>query len=370
MKTILVTGGTGFLGSTLCTSLINQGNYVICLDNNYVGSLEAVEHLKDNENFKFIEHDVVTPISFDKKIDEIYHLACPGSPIFYQGDYAIHTTKTSVIGSINILNLALEHDAKVLFTSTSECYGDPLEHPQKESYRGNVNTIGIRACYDEGKRCAESLFFDYHREKGVDIRVVRIFNTYGPNMNPLDGRVVTNFICQAIEGDDITIYGDGLQTRSFCYVDDLILGLETMMNNTKGFTGPVNLGNPGEFTIKELAEIVLDKVKSKSKLIQMPLPQDDPTQRKPNISLAKEMLNWEPKTSLSDGLEYTIKYYKDILETKNFKDIKVNSDFKLNEFAEQEQKVKAVFNNIDNSFINENILSKSNLVEDLECQKN
>tara|TARA_Y100000590_G_scaffold118182_1_gene135193 strand:+ start:223 stop:1329 length:1107 start_codon:yes stop_codon:yes gene_type:complete len=368
MKTILVTGGTGFLGSTLCHYLVKQGHYVICLDNNYVGSLEAIEDLLNKENFEFILHDVVTPISFERKIDQIYHMACPGSPIFYQEDYAIHTTKTSVIGSINILNLAVEHDATVLFTSTSECYGDPLEHPQKESYRGNVNTIGIRACYDEGKRCAESLFFDYHRQKGVDIRVVRIFNTYGPNMNPLDGRVVTNFICQAIEGNDITIYGDGSQTRSFCYADDLIDGLERMMNNRIGFTGPVNLGNPGEFTIRELAEIVLNKVDSESKLIEEPLPEDDPTQRKPDISLAKSVLGWEPKISLEEGLNHTIKYYEEVLKTNKFKDITINAQFKLNEFAEQEAKVHVLNkeNYTDESF-NLNIGSVKAKLEGRVC---
>tara|TARA_Y100000590_G_scaffold419507_1_gene521300 strand:+ start:77 stop:1102 length:1026 start_codon:yes stop_codon:yes gene_type:complete len=335
MKNILVTGGTGFIGSNLCRQLISQGHKVICLDNNYIGSLDAVKDLLDNPKFKFIEHDIVTPIRFNEKIDQIYNLACPGSPIFYQKDYAIHTTKTSVIGSINMLNLALEHNARIFFSSTSECYGDPLEHPQKESYRGNVNTIGIRACYDEGKRCAESLFFDYYREKGVDIRVVRIFNTYGPGMNPLDGRVVSNFICQAIEGKDITIYGDGSQTRSFCYIDDMLLAFDLMMNNEDGFIGPVNLGNPIEFTIKELAEIVVEKIGSKSNIIYKDLPQDDPTQRKPDISLARDSLNWEPTVMLNKGLDYTIEYYKEVLKDKQFKDIVKNTDFYLDEFAER-----------------------------------
>lgn len=339
MKTILITGGAGFLGSNLCHRLINEGHKIICLDNCYVGAKENLGDLLDHPRFHFVEHDVVTPITFDDKIDQIYHLACPGSPIFYQGDYAIHTTKTSVIGSINMLNLAHEHGARIFLSSTSECYGEPLQHPQKESYRGNVNSIGIRACYDEGKRCAESLFFDYHRHKGVDIRVVRIFNTYGPNMNPLDGRVITNFICQALRGEDITVYGDGSQTRSFCYVDDLLEGFVRMMNNEDGFLGPVNLGNPGEFTMHELAEKILAKIDTDSKIIYKPLPSDDPTQRRPDITLAKEKLDWAPTIDLDTGLDKTIAYYKQALSCACFKDITCNDGYSLNPHAEREETV-------------------------------
>ena len=339
LKNILITGGTGFLGSNLCRRLLNQGNKVICLDNNYIGSMDNVKDLMQNENFKFVLHDVVRPITFEDKIDEIYHLACPASPPFYQGKYAIHTTKTSVIGSINMLDLAIEQNARILFTSTSECYGDALEHPQKESYRGNVNPIGIRSCYDEGKRCAESLFFDYQRHKGADIKVIRIFNTYGPGMNPLDGRVVSNFICQALRGEDITIYGDGSQTRSFCFVDDLLDGIVSMMNSDD-FAGPVNLGNPGEFTIKELAEKVLSKIKSNSKLVYKELPSDDPVQRKPDITLAKEKLNFEPKVNLDLGLDRTIEYYKKVLESNSYKDLEKNEEYILNEKEEQQERVK------------------------------
>lgn len=310
MKTILVTGGTGFLGSNLCARLIADGNRVICVDNNYTGRMQNVATIADNPNFTFILHDVCNPLHLDYNIDQIYNLACPASPPAYQGEHSIDTTKTCVLGAINMLDLAVEHNATIFQSSTSEVYGEPLVHPQVETYRGNVNPIGIRACYDEGKRCAESLFFDYHRHKNVDIKVVRIFNTYGPNMDPNDGRVVSNFICQALSGQNITIYGDGTQTRSFCYVDDLIEAFVRMMNSPRGFTGPVNIGNPGEFTMKELAEMVLSKIGGTSKIIYKPLPSDDPTQRRPNINLAREKLGWEPKIKLSDGLDKTIEYFK------------------------------------------------------------
>lgn len=315
-KTILVTGGTGFLGSNLCGRLLKEGHHVICLDNNYTGSLKNISHLMDKPNFKFIEHDVIYPISISEKIDQIYNLACPASPRHYQGKAAIFTTKTCVLGALNVLELAKKHGATILQASTSEVYGEPAVHPQPETYRGNVNPIGIRACYDEGKRCAESLFFDYYREEGVEIKVVRIFNTYGPNMNPEDGRVVSNIICQALKGKDITLYGDGLQTRSFCYVDDLIEVFIRMMNSPKGFTGPVNTGNPGEFTVKELADLVISKIGGNHKIVYQPLPKDDPTHRKPDITLAKEKLGWEPTIKLSEGLDKTIAYFKSVLEGK------------------------------------------------------
>lgn len=310
MSTILVTGGTGFLGSNLCKRLVDEGNKVICVDNNYTGRMSNVSEIMNHPNFKFIEHDVCNPLEISEYIDQIYNMACPASPPAYQGSYSIKTTKTCVFGAINMLELAKKHNATILQTSTSEVYGEPLVHPQVESYRGNVNPNGIRACYDEGKRCAESLFFDYHRHEGVDIKVVRIFNTYGPNMDPNDGRVVSNFICQALLGQDITIYGDGHQTRSFCYVDDLIEVMIQMMNSEKGFTGPVNIGNPGEFTIKELAEMVVTKVGGNSKVVYKDLPADDPTQRRPDITLAKTKLNWEPQIQLSEGLDKTITYFK------------------------------------------------------------
>ena len=310
MKTILVTGGTGFLGSNLCHRLINDGDRVVCLDNNYTGRMENIQDLLDNPNFHFVKHDICQPISIEEKVDQIYNLACPASPPAYQGKHSIETTRTCVLGALNVLDFAKKNNARILQTSTSEIYGEPLVHPQTESYRGNVNPIGIRSCYDEGKRCAESLFFDYHRHEGVDIKVIRIFNTYGPNMDPNDGRVVSNFICQALSGQDITIYGDGHQTRSFCYVDDLIEVMIRMMNSETGFTGPVNTGNPGEFTIKELAEMVVAKVGGSSKVVYRDLPSDDPTQRRPDITLAKEKLGWEPKISLSDGLDKTIEYFK------------------------------------------------------------
>ena len=310
MKTVLVTGGTGFLGSNLCIRLINEGNRVICVDNNYTGRMSNVACIIDNPKFRFIEQDICEPFDVDEKIDQIYNLACPASPPAYQGEHSITTTRTCVLGAINMLELAKKHHATILQTSTSEIYGEPLVHPQVESYRGNVNPIGIRSCYDEGKRCAESLFFDYHRHEGVDIKIVRIFNTYGPNMDPNDGRVVSNFICQALKGQDITIYGDGTQTRSFCYVDDLIEVMIRMMNSEKGFTGPVNIGNPGEFTIKELAEMVVKKVGGISKVVYKDLPSDDPTQRRPDITLAKTQLGWEPKVQLSEGLDRTIAYLR------------------------------------------------------------
>ncbi len=310
MKTILVTGGAGFLGSNLCERLTNDGNNVICVDNNYTGRLENVQKIIKHPNFRFIEHDICEPLTLDAEIDQIYNMACPASPPAYQGRYSIQTTKTCVLGAINMLELAKSQNATILQTSTSEVYGEPLVHPQTESYRGNVNPIGIRSCYDEGKRCAESLFFDYQRYEGVDIKVVRIFNTYGPKMDPHDGRVVSNLICQALSGQDITIYGDGNQTRSFCYVDDLIEVLIRMMNSEKGFTGPVNIGNPGEFTINELAEMVVNKIGGTSKIVYKSLPSDDPTQRRPDISLAKEKLGWEPKIKLSEGLDRTIEYFR------------------------------------------------------------
>ncbi len=309
-KTILVTGGAGFIGSHLCKRLLEEGHYVICLDNLYTGRLKNIKELQSNNNFEFIEHDVIEKI--DIVADEIYNLACPASPIHYQAE-PIKTAKTSVIGALNMLELAQNNNARILQASTSEVYGDPEVHPQPESYWGKVNPIGIRSCYDEGKRMAENLFFDYNRESGIDIRVIRIFNTYGPNMNPEDGRVVSNFIVQALGNKDITIYGEGDQTRSFQYVDDLIEGMVRMMNNNSGFIGPVNIGNPYEFTIKQLAEKVLEMIpNTKSKIVYKPLPQDDPRQRQPEISLAKEKLSWVPVVQLEDGLTKTIKYFSSL----------------------------------------------------------
>ena len=310
MKTILITGGTGFIGSNLCKRLIkDENNRIICIDNNYTGSLGNIKELLDNPRFKFIEYDIIEPIEINEKIDEIYNLACPASPPAYQGERAIFTTKTCVLGALNMLELAKKNKATILQASTSEVYGEPFVHPQVETYRGNVNPIGIRACYDEGKRCAESLFFDYHRLYGVKIKVIRIFNTYGPMMDPNDGRVVSNFICQALRGEDLTIYGDGSQTRSFCYIDDLIDIIVKMMESEDGFTGPVNAGNPREFTIKGLAELVKEKINKNLKIIYKPLPSDDPTQRRPDITLAKTKLNWEPKIKLNEGLDKTIEYF-------------------------------------------------------------
>jgi len=306
----LVTGGAGFLGSHLCERLVKQGEEVICLDNFFTGRRRNVAHLLDYKNFELMRHDVVDP--FKVEVDRIYNLACPASPIHYQYN-PIKTVKTSVMGAINCLGLAKRVGARILQASTSEIYGDPEVHPQPESYRGNVNPIGLRSCYDEGKRCAETLFFDYHRENKVDIRVIRIFNTYGPNMRPDDGRVVSNFIVQALKGEDLTLYGDGSQTRSFCYVDDLINGMVGVMEQEDS-VGPVNLGNPIEFTIKQLAEAVLDKVDTESSLTEEPLPSDDPTQRKPDISLAQKLLSWNPVVELSTGLDRTIPYFREIIK--------------------------------------------------------
>ena len=309
MKQILVTGGAGFIGSHLCERLLKDGNNVICMDNYFTGLKQNIVHLLDNPYFELVRHDVTFP--YYVEVDEIYNLACPASPIHYQFD-PVSTTKTSVIGAINMLGLAKRTKARILQASTSEVYGDPIVHPQEESYWGNVNPIGLRSCYDEGKRCAETLFMDYHRQNKVDVKIIRIFNTYGPRMRPDDGRVVSNFIMQALQGEDITIYGDGKQTRSFQYVDDLVEGMIRMMAS-ENFTGPVNLGNPREFTMLELAELVLKMTNSKSKIIFTPLPSDDPKQRKPDITLAKEKLNgWEPKIRLEEGLIDTIKYFKSL----------------------------------------------------------
>lgn len=309
-RRILVTGGAGFLGSHLCDRLLQEGNDVICVDNLFTGSKDNIRHLLDDPYFEFIRHDVTQP--FFIECDQIYNLACPASPKWYQKD-PIYTFKTSVWGAMNCLGLAKRTGARVLQASTSEVYGDPEIHPQPEEYRGCVNTIGIRSCYDEGKRAAETIFFDYHRMHGVDIKVMRIFNTYGPRMDINDGRVISNFIIQALRGEDITIYGDGSQTRSFCYVDDLIEGMVRLMNSRDSFTGPVNVGNPGEFTIRELAEIVIRLTGSNSKLIYQELPEDDPKQRKPNIDLAKKELGWEPSVILEEGLRKTIDYFKQCL---------------------------------------------------------
>ena len=303
---ILVTGGAGFLGSHLCDRLINDGHEILCLDNFFTGRRQNIAHLLQNPKFELIRHDVIDP--FKVEVDQIYNLACPASPPHYQYN-PIKTTKTSVMGAINCLGLAKRVRARVFLASTSEVYGDPNVHPQSESYWGNVNPIGRRSCYDEGKRCAETLFFDYHRENGVDIRVVRIFNTYGPRMLADDGRVVSNFIVQALKGENLTVYGDGSQTRSFCYVDDLIEGFVRLMEQEKT-VGPVNIGNPGEFTMLELAELVLKKVGGKSKITNLPLPADDPKQRRPDITLAKEALGWEPKVPLEQGLDRTIAYFR------------------------------------------------------------
>ena len=304
---VLVTGGAGFIGSHLCERLLDEGYEVICMDNLFTGQKDNIRHLMTNPYFEFIRKDVTEDIYVE--CDQIYNLACPASPIHYQYD-PIKTIKTSFIGSLHVLGLAKRCNARVLQASTSEVYGDPEVHPQPESYWGHVNPDGIRSCYDEGKRAAETLFFDYHRQHGVDIKVIRIFNTYGPNMRGDDGRVVSNFIVQALKGEDITIYGDGSQTRSFCYVDDLVEAMIRMMNSREGFTGPVNLGNPGEFSMLELAEKVIDLTGSNSKIIYLPLPQDDPTQRKPVIDLAKKELGWEPTIPLDEGLKRTIEYFR------------------------------------------------------------
>ena len=309
-KRVLVTGGAGFLGSHLCERLLAQGNDVLCLDNFFTGTKDNVIHLLENRHFELMRHDVTFPLYVE--VDEIYNLACPASPIHYQHD-PVQTTKTSVHGAINMLGLAKRVKAKVFQASTSEVYGDPSVHPQTEDYRGNVNPIGPRACYDEGKRCAETLFFDYHRQHKLRIKVARIFNTYGPRMHPNDGRVVSNFIVQALRGKPITIFGEGQQTRSFCYVDDLIEGFLRLMATGNEVTGPVNIGNPGEFTIRQLAELVLAETGSSSKLVFKPLPQDDPLQRQPDISVAKRLLDWQPKVALKDGLRHTIAYFDEFL---------------------------------------------------------
>jgi UDP-glucuronate decarboxylase len=305
-KKILVTGGAGFVGSHLCERLLNEGNDVVCLDNYFTGQKQNIVHLLSNPYFELIRHDVTNP--FFIEVDEIYNLACPASPIHYQYN-AIKTIKTSVMGAINMLGLAKRIKAKILQASTSEVYGDPQIHPQTENYWGHVNPIGERSCYDEGKRSAETLFVNYHKQNNVRIKIIRIFNTYGPRMHPNDGRVVSNFIVQALQGKDITIYGNGLQTRSFQYVDDLIEGMMRMMATPDDFTGPVNIGNPNEFTIMQLAELVIDLTNSKSKIVRMPLPSDDPTQRQPNIDLARRELDWEPKIQLKEGLIKTIDYF-------------------------------------------------------------
>ncbi len=309
LKRILVTGGAGFLGSHLCDRLVTQGHDVICIDNFFTSQKSNIAHLLARPNFEFIRHDVTHPLWLE--VDEIYNMACPAAPGHYQYN-PIKTMKTSVMGAINMLGMAKRCRAKILQASTSEVYGDPTEHPQTESYRGNVNPIGPRACYDEGKRAAETLFFDYHRSNRVNIRVIRIFNTYGPRMHPFDGRVVSNFIRQALRGEDITIFGDGEQSRSFCYVDDLVEGIMRMMNGPDDFIGPVNLGNPVEFTIRELAEHVIQLTGAKSRLVNRPLPQDDPVQRQPDISLARARLGWEPKIPLRDGLVKTIDFFKSV----------------------------------------------------------
>ena len=308
---ILVAGGAGFIGSNLCRELLkNSKNEVICLDNEFTGSKDNISSLLENERFYYIHHDIIDEIKIAEKIDEIYNLACPASPVHYQGEAAIYTTKTCVLGILNVLELARKKNAKILQASTSEIYGEPLMHPQKESYWGNVNSIGIRSCYDEGKRCAESLLFDYNRTFGTKIKLIRIFNTYGPFMCRNDGRVVSNFICQALQNSDITIYGDGSQTRSFCYVDDLIKGIIKMMSTPDDFLGPVNLGNPDERTIKEIAQKVIDLTKSSSKIVFHPLPSDDPTRRCPDITKAEKFLNWKPKVNLEEGLVKTIEFFK------------------------------------------------------------
>ena len=307
IKKILVTGGAGFLGSHLCERLLSQGHEILCVDNFYTGTRSNIEKFLGEPRFEFMRHDVTFPLYVE--VDEIYNLACPASPIHYQFD-PVQTTKTSVHGAINMLGLAKRTKARILQASTSEVYGDPEVHPQPEEYWGRVNPIGFRSCYDEGKRCAETLFFDYHRQHGLEIKVIRIFNTYGPRMHPNDGRVVSNLIMQALKGEDITLYGDGQQTRSFCYVDDLIEAMIRMMESSSHVIGPINIGNPGEFTIKQLADIVIDVTGSSSKLVYHPLPPDDPKQRRPDISKARDLLNWEPKIDLRKGIEKTVKYFE------------------------------------------------------------
>lgn len=310
-QTILVTGGGGFIGSHLCELLLGRGNDVICLDNFFTGSKNNIRHLLSNPSFELIRHDVTIPIELE--VDAIYNLACPASPIHYQHD-PVQTIRTNILGAMNMLDLARRLRIPILQSSTSEVYGDPREHPQRETYWGNVNPIGVRSCYDEGKRCAETLFFDYHRQYALPIKVVRIFNTYGPRMLPNDGRVVSNFIVQALKGEDLTIYGNGSQTRSFCCVSDLVEGLEAMMHTPDRITGPVNLGNPGEFTVRELAESIIRLTGSESKIVYRPLPQDDPARRRPDISLAHELLGWSPRVALEDGLRRTIDYFRNLKE--------------------------------------------------------
>ena len=313
-KKVLVTGGAGFLGSHLCEKLIEAGDEVLCVDNLFTGTKANIAHLLQHPRFEFMRHDITFPLYVE--VDEIYNLACPASPIHYQFD-PVQTTKTSVIGAINMLGLAKRVKAKILQASTSEVYGDPEVHPQVESYKGSVNPIGIRACYDEGKRCAETLFFDYHRQHHLKIKIMRIFNTYGPRMHPNDGRVVSNFILQALKNEDISIYGDGAQTRSFCYVDDLIRGMMALMASDDDFIGPVNIGNPGEFSILELANEIIAQTNSKSLLVFHPLPEDDPKQRRPDITLAQEKLHWHPQIPLKEGLARTIAYFEKLLSTVN-----------------------------------------------------
>ncbi len=309
-KRILVTGGAGFVGSHLCDRLLEQGHEVLCADNLFTGTKRNIEHLHNHPRFEFMRHDVTFPLYVE--VDEIYNLACPASPVHYQHD-PVQTTKTSVHGAINMLGLAKRLDCRILQASTSEVYGDPQQHPQTEDYWGHVNPIGVRSCYDEGKRCAETLFFDYHRQNGLAIKVARIFNTYGPRMHPKDGRVVSNFIWQALNGSPITIYGDGSQTRSFCYVDDLVRGLISLMETDDSVTGPINIGNPGEFSILELAEKVLGQIGGDSRLVREPLPSDDPLQRCPDITRARNLLNWEPTIPLAEGLVPTIAYFRELL---------------------------------------------------------
>jgi UDP-glucuronate decarboxylase len=313
-KRVLVTGGAGFLGSHLVDRLLNDGHEVLCVDNLFTGTKRNIQHLHQHARFEFMRHDITFPLYVEA--DEIYNLACPASPVHYQHD-PVQTTKTSVHGAINLLGMAKRLKCRILQASTSEVYGDPNEHPQREDYWGNVNPIGLRSCYDEGKRCAETLFFDYHRQNGLEIKVARIFNTYGPRMHPADGRVVSNFIMQALQNKPITIYGDGTQTRSFCYVDDLIDGLIRLMDSPSKLTGPVNLGNPGEFTMAELANLVIEETASGSSVVHYPLPEDDPKQRQPDISLAMEWLQWSPKISLRDGLRPTVAYFRSLVESQS-----------------------------------------------------
>ncbi len=317
-KKILVTGGAGFIGSHLCTRLIHEGHHVVCLDNFFTGSQKNIKHLQGNSRFELVQHDIINDIYVEA--DEIYNLACPASPVHYQYD-PIQTSKTSVLGAIHMLELAARTHAKILQASTSEVYGDPIMHPQSELYRGNVNPIGVRSCYDEGKRCAETLFMDYHRQKQVNVKIIRIFNTYGPHMSVNDGRVISNFIVQALRNEDITIYGNGTQTRSFQYIDDLLKAMLCMMQTEDGFTGPVNIGNPEEFSIRELAETVIALTGSRSKIVYLPLPQDDPTRRRPDISLATKYLgDWKPTVKLEEGLHKTIDYFRRVMENRKLRE--------------------------------------------------